>query len=330
MPTVVVTVEPLFRSDGPPIARLRAAGFEIDYPRRVPLTEEDEVIEALRGVAAVIAGNEPYSERVLASLPALRIISRCGVGLDGVDLEAAARRGIAVAITPDGNRDAVAEHTMAMILALTRSIVRNDREVHRGQWPKTTLAPLRGKTLGNIGLGRIGRGVALRAAPFRVSVLADDPHVDDTIARAHGVELTDLDSLLARSDVVSLHLPLTPATRRMIDRALLAQMKPGALLINTARGSLVVEADLIDALRSGHLAGAGLDVLVDEPPRSDNPLLALDNVLFSPHIAANDDQSIRDITEGAAQNIIDLFQGNLSAPALITPAGGGRLGHRIY
>ena len=321
MPVVAITAEPLHRSSGHPITLLRSAGFEITFPPRVPLTAEDQVIEALREVAAVIAGNEPYSERVLTSLPELRIVSRCGVGLDQVDLHAAARLGIAVSITPDGNHGAVAEHTMAMILALTRSIVRNDQDVRRGRWHKATVVPLRDKTLGIIGLGRIGRSVALRAAAFRVSILAYSPYVEQAVAEAHGVELTDLDSLLTRSDFVSLHLPLTPDTRGMIDRHVLAQMKPGAFLINTARGGLVVEADLVDALRSGHLAGAGLDVLVDEPPHPDNPLLALDNVLFSPHTAANDDQANRDMTECAAQNVIDEFKGSLSPPALVTPTG---------
>src|SRR5262245_39196585 len=155
MPTVLITSEPLYGSNGSHVTRLRAGGFEIAYPPRVPLVEEDEVIESLPGIAAVIAGSEPYSQRVLAHLPDLQIISRCGVGLDQVDLGAAALLGIAVAITPDGNHEAVAEHTMALLLALTRSIVRNDREVRRGLWGKTTLVPLRGKTLGIIGLGRI-------------------------------------------------------------------------------------------------------------------------------------------------------------------------------
>jgi D-3-phosphoglycerate dehydrogenase len=318
MPTVLITSEPLCRSNGAHVSPLRASGFEIACPLRVPLFEEDEVIASLRGVAAVIAGNEPYSERVLASLPELRIVSRCGVGLDGIDLEAAGRLGVAVAITPEGNHEAVAEHTMALLLALTRSIVRHDGEVRRGLWEKTTLVPLRGKTLGIIGLGRIGRSVARRAAAFRATIVGHDPLVDQAVARAHGVALTDLDTLLERSDIVTLHLPLTAATRGLIGRDALARMKPGAFLINTARGGLVVEADLADALRSGHLAGAGLDVLADEPPARDHPLLALDKVVISPHLAANDEQSIRDMAEAAAQNIIDLFRGNLRPPALVT------------
>jgi phosphoglycerate dehydrogenase-like enzyme len=318
MATVIITPEPLYHSYGSHVPLLRAAGFDITYPPRSPLTNEDETIEALRGVAAVIAGSEPYTERVLAGLRELRIISRCGVGCDGIDLEAAERFGIAVAITPDGNREAVAEHALALLLALARSIVRNDRDARRGLWLKTPLVPLRGKTIGLVGLGRIGRSVARRARPFGLNVLASDPNVSPELAREHGVELTDLNALLARSDFVSLHLPLTAETRGMFDRATLCRMKPGAFLINTSRGGLIVEADLVDALQSGHLAGAGLDVLVDEPPRPGNPLLALDTVLISPHVAANDIQAVQDMAEGAARNIIDLFQGKSLSASVVT------------
>jgi len=318
MSTVIITPEPLFRANGSHISLLRTAGFEVVYPPRSPLTTEDETIAALQGVAAVIAGSEPYTERVLAGLPELRIISRCGVGCDCIDVEAAERFRVAVAITPDANCEAVAEHALAMLLALARSIVPNDRDARRGRWLKTPLVPLRGKTIGLVGLGRIGRSVARRAAPFRMTVLGSDPKVSPELAREYGVELVELNALLARSDFVSLHLPLTAETRGMFDRAVLSRIKPGAFLINTSRGGLIVEADLVDALQSGHLAGAGLDVLVDEPPGPDNPLLALDSVLLSPHLAANDLQAIEDMALGAARNIIDLFQGKISPASLVT------------
>jgi len=318
MSTVLITAESLYRTDGSHIALLRAAGFGVVYPPRLPITNEDETIAALRGFAAVIAGSEPYTERVLAALPELRIISRCGVGCDCIDLEAAERLRVTVAITPDANCEAVAEHALALLLALARSIVPNDRDARRGVWLKTPLTPLRGKTIGLVGLGRIGRGVARRAAAFGMTVLGCDPKVSPGLAREYGVELTDLNTLLARSDFVSLHLPLTAETRGMFDRDALSRIKPGAFLINTSRGGLIVEAGLVDALRSGHLAGAGLDVLIDEPPPPDNPLLALDTVLVSPHVAANDHQAIEDMAVGAARNIIDLFQGTISPASLVT------------
>jgi phosphoglycerate dehydrogenase-like enzyme len=319
MPTVIITAESMYHTPGTHISVLQAAGFEVVYPPSLPISTEDETIAAVRGAVAVIAGSEPYTQRVLAALPELRIISRCGVGCDGIDFEAAARHRVPVTITPSGNCDAVAEHALAMVLALARSIVRNNRDAHQGPWLKKPLVPLRGKTLGLVGLGRIGRSVARRATGFRLNVLGCDPNVSPDVARDHGVELTDVQSLLARCDFVSLHLPLTPDTRGLFDRAAFAAMKPGAFLVNTSRGGLIVEADLVEALRSGHLAGAGLDVLIDEPPRPDNPLLALENVLLSPHVAANDHQAMEDMALGAAQNIVDLFQGKIAPACLMTP-----------
>jgi phosphoglycerate dehydrogenase-like enzyme len=316
---VIITAESLYQTQGSHIPLLKAAGFDVVYPPTLPIATEDQTIAALRGVAAVIAGSEPYSDRVLAALPELRIISRCGVGCDCIDLEAAGRRRVPVTITPSGNCDAVAEHALAMVLALARSIVRNDRDARRGIWLKNPLVPLRGKTIGLVGLGRIGRSMARRAAAFGLTVLGCDPMLTPELAREHGVELTDLKSLVARCDFVSLHLPLGPETRGLFNRAVFSAMKPGAFLVNTSRGGLIVEADLVDALRSGHLAGAGLDVLVDEPPLPDNPLLAFENVLISPHVAANDHRAIADMAEGAAQNIIDLFQGKVAPACLVTP-----------
>lgn len=177
--------------------------------------------------------------------------------------------------------------------------------------------PLRGRTLGLIGMGRIGKSVALRAAQFRLRLIAYDPFPDDAFARSHGIELVDLNTLLAQADYVTLHLPLTPATKGLINRETLARMKRGGLLINTARGGLVVEEDLMNALRSGHLAGAGLDVFNQEPASSTNPLLQLENVLVTPHVAGVDDQSCADMAAQAAQNIIDLYQGRWPEGSII-------------
>jgi D-3-phosphoglycerate dehydrogenase/(S)-sulfolactate dehydrogenase len=317
MPTVLITADPLWHADGRHVSLLRDAGFEIGFPPHVPLTGEDETIAALNGIVAVLAGSEPYSDRVLSAAPGLKIVSRCGVGYDRIDVRAAERLGVAVAITPEGNHQAVAEHTLALVLALARSIVTNDRDARSGRWRGPVLIPVRGKTLGLVGLGRIGRSVARRALAFGMNVLACDPYAEPGFAIQHGIELTDRGSLLARSDFVSLHLPLNDDTRGTFDRAELKLMKQGAFLINTSRGGLIVEADLVDALRSGHLRGAGLDVLADEPPRPENPLLALENVILSPHVAANDIQAIKDMADGAAENIVAWFQGRASPDAFI-------------
>jgi D-3-phosphoglycerate dehydrogenase/(S)-sulfolactate dehydrogenase len=257
----------------------------------------------------------------LAQLPKLRIISRSGVGYDAVDVEAATRHGVVLTITPEGNYNAVAEHTLALLLAFTRQIVRNDRDARLGVWLKPTLAPVRGQTLGIVGLGRLGRAVATRAAAFGMTVLAYDPYPPpEEVVRKLGVELTDLDTLLARSDFVTLHLPMSRETQGTIHRDTIARMKRGAVLINTARGGLVVEADLLAALQSGHLAGAALDVLVDEPPPRDHPFLALDNVVVSPHVAACDSRAIADMALAAAQNIVDLAAGRSPEASVVNPA----------
>ena len=193
------------------------------------------------------------------------------------------------------------------MLALARRIPSNDRLIHEGGWDRSLVTPVRGMTLGLIGMGRIGRAVALRARAFRMNLVAFDTVADAEFDREHGIRRLPLDELIACSDVVSLHVPLTEATRGMVNRDFLARMRPGSYLINTSRGGLVVEADLRDALISGHLAGAGLDVLNHEPPEPGNPLLGLPTVVISPHIAGTDIESMREMAEMAAATIVDLY-----------------------
>jgi len=320
MPTVAVTTEPLFEEDGPHVGLLNGGGFDIRFPPQRVVATEADTIEAVRGSAAVVAGGEPYSEHVLSQLPDLQVISRMGVGYDCVDVEAATRRGIVLTITPNGNHEAVAEHALALLMALTRSIVTNNREVREGKWLKPLQVPLRSKTLGIVGLGRIGRSFAVRAASFRLELLAFDPFVEADDARRLGVELVDFETLLSRSDFVSLHCPLTPETTGLINARALSLMKRGGYLINTARGGLVNEDDLVAALKSGQLAAAGLDALVEEPPPKDHPLFQLENAVISPHVAAMDPQAIEDMAIEATQNILDLRQGKWPVESIINPA----------
>lgn len=321
MARVQITTEALYETPGAHLDALCAAGLTVGYPARLPLVTEEDTLAAVEGAVAVLAGSEPYSARVLDGLRELRIISRNGVGYDAVDISAATERGIAVTITPQGNHEAVAEHTLALLLALARSVVRNDRDVRSGAWRRgEPLIPLRGKTLGIVGLGRIGRSVALRAAAFKLRLLCYEPFADEAFVREHGIALVELDELLAQSDFVTLHSPLTPDTRGLINRQSLARMRAGSLLINTARGGLVVEEDLCAALRSGHLAGAALDVYAEEPPAADHPLLALPNVLLSAHVAALDTQAISDMANAAAQNIVDVLSGRWPQEGLLNPA----------
>lgn len=319
MSTVAITPEPLHKQPGAHVELLREAGFDVSFPTQPVLFMEDETVDALRGASAVVAGSEPYTDSVFARLPDLRVISRCGVGYDMIDVDAASRHGVVVAITPDGNFDAVAEHTFALLLAVARRIVASDREVRQGLWLKPGLMPLRGQTLGIVGLGRIGRAVANRAVAFQMNVVAYDPYPPPAVAQQRGIELTDMRDLLARSDFVTLHLPMSSQTQGLVNRDLISKMKRGACLINTARGGLIVERDLVEALRSGQLAGAGLDVLAAEPPPRDHPLLSLDNVVLTAHTAACDTKALTDMPLHAARNIIALAAGRWPAAAIVNP-----------
>lgn len=320
MPRVLITTEALRELPGKHVDMLNAAGYEVRWPAKSVLLTEDDTLEAMQGFVAVLAGGEPYSQRVLAGLPELRVVSRNGVGYDRVDIVAATARGVAVTITPEGNHQAVAEHALALMLAVARNIAQDSAGTRVGQWRRRkAFIPLRGATLGIVGLGRIGRSVAVRAAGFGMRLLAFEQLPNEELARQHNVELVDLDTLLAQSDFVTLHTPMTPETRELINRRTLARMKPGSVLVNTARGGLVNEDDLLAALRSGHLAGAGLDVLVVEPPPADHPLLALDSVVVTPHVAALDSRAVEDMAVGAAQNIIDLLDGRWPSACVVNP-----------
>jgi D-3-phosphoglycerate dehydrogenase len=259
-------------------------------PATVRLASVASPEEAARETAdadAIIVTTNPLPRPLLECLgPRVRIIGRAGVGLDAVDLEAAADLGIAVFHCPDYATQEVATHTVAMILAINRAIVRGD-QVARREWNSwrtlAPVAPFQELTVGVAGLGRIGRAVAERLTPFAREVIAFDPYVSEA---PPNVSLKpSLEALLAASDVVTLHLPLTPSSRGLIGAPQLAAMKPGATLVNVSRGGLVDEAALVDALRSGHLGAAGLDVLEHEPPPPDSAILSAPNVLLSPHFA---------------------------------------------
>jgi phosphoglycerate dehydrogenase-like enzyme len=318
MPKVLIAPMTLANVQGPFVQVLRQAGFELVYPQHAQQMTEEELLPALRGIAASLAGSEPYTARVLDANPTLRVIARAGVGFDAVDVAAATAHGVAVATTPGTNHDCVAEHTFSMILGLTRNLVAQHLGVKGGAWPRGTNLPLRGRTLGIAGLGRIGRAVALRGEAFRMRLLAYEPFPDTAFAAAHHIELVPLDRLLAESDFLSLHLPLTPESQRLINRQSLARMKPTAFLINTARGGLVNEADLLEALKARRIAGAALDVFEQEPPGK-SPLFELDNVLLTPHAAGTDLQSRDDMARSAAEAIVALSRGEWPAEKVVNP-----------
>jgi phosphoglycerate dehydrogenase-like enzyme len=314
----LITPATLHHADGPYLRLLREAGFECVFPPRATQLTEEELMQQLGEAAATLAGSEPYTRRVLESHPALRAIARAGVGYDAVDVAAATDRGVAVCIAPGTNQDAVAEHTFALILALAKGLIGQHHGTRTGQWPRHANLPLRGRTLGIVGLGRIGKAVAVRAAAFGMRLLSFEPYPDLRFAEQYRITLVSLERLLAESDYVSLHVPLTPDSRHLISRKTLAQMKPTAFLVNTSRGGLVNEADLLEALRSRRLAGAALDVFEQEPPPP-GPLLELDNVVLTPHTAGVDLQSRDDMALSAARAIVALSRGQWPAEQVVNP-----------
>ena len=262
---------------GPHFDLLAAAGLEprvVD--RALNLKDNDALAAALRGCAAVIAGSEPYPRRVIEALPELRVIARTGVGFDAVDVAACNDHGVVVATTPGVNHDAVAEHTIALLMGVARDFPRQDRAVRRGQWVRQPLPRVAGSTLGLVGLGRIGRAVAWRAVGLGLRVVATEPHADRGFCERYGVHILPLEELLSASDYVSLHCPATAENHHLMNASRLAMMKPGSVLINTARGTLVNEADLAAALERGHLRAAGLDVYEAEPLPTDSPLAGME------------------------------------------------------
>jgi phosphoglycerate dehydrogenase-like enzyme len=318
MPKVLVTPATLAGLDTPYLQVLRQGGFEPVFPPVVRQLTEDEIFEALDDMPAVIAGSEPYTRRVLDAHPRLRVIARAGVGYDAVDLRAATDHGVAVCITPGTNQDSVAEHTFALILALAKDLINQHQGTRSGHWPRQSNQPLRGRALGIVGLGRIGKAVALRGAAFGMRLLAHEPYPDAAFVKQHGVTLVSLEQLLREADYVTLHTPLTEQSRHLINRRTLALMKPSAYLINTARGGLVCEADLLEALRARKLAGAGLDVFEEEPPGI-TPLLELDNVVLTAHTAGVDVQSRDDMAVSAARAIVALSRGEWPAEQVVNP-----------
>jgi len=309
MPKVVCTA--LGSHVGPHLEIFAEAGFDVAFPAEGRnMFVEDDLIETLRDAEAVVAGSEPYTPRVIESSPRLRVIARSGVGFDAVDLGACDKANIPVCTTPGVNHHSVAEHTFALLMGVARGFPGLDRKVREKRWlPRFAYPRVMGKTLGILGLGRIGQAVAWRAVGLGMKVLAYEPYPDREFGNKWNIEFVELDDLLARSDFVSLHLPASRENIHLMNRERFAKMKRGAVLINTARGPLINEADLCDALTSGQLRAAGLDVFEVEPLSLDSPLLKLDNVLLSGHVAGLDQESAYDTAVMYAEIIVGLHQG---------------------
>ncbi|PJF27267.1 MAG: phosphoglycerate dehydrogenase [Phototrophicales bacterium] len=257
--------------------------------------------------ALIIRSASKVDAEVIAAASRLKLIARAGVGVDNVDIPAATARGIVVMNTPDGNTISTAEHTFGLMLALARWIPQAHATLRDGKWDRKTFTgvELRGKTLGIIGFGRIGRAVARRALAFDMTVIAYDPFVSAEFAAGLGVTMVALDDLYAQSDFITLHALLTDETREMINRDSIAKMKAGVRIIDAARGALINEPDLAEALKNGRVAGAALDVFAEEPPPPDNPLIGLPNIVHTPHLAASTEDAQIVVAVEAAQLIAD-------------------------
>jgi len=299
----------------------RRSGFEPEL--RTNLAEV-ELCEVIRGVdALVVRSATKVTRRVVEAADALRVIGRAGIGVDNVDLEAATERGIVVMNTPRGNATTTAELSIALLLSLARHIPRADRLVRSGKWKVKGLVGTEvfGKTLGVIGLGRIGRLVAERGRGLGMKVVAHDPYLsgEGLASPVAGVELIELDLLLERADFVSVHVPLNDSTRNLLSWEQFARIKPGARLIQAARGGVVDEEAVLDALATGKLAGAAFDVFAVEPPPKDHPLLARDDVIVTPHLGASSEEAQLRVALDIAEQIVTFLKSGVAENAVNAP-----------
>src|ERR1700688_3921769 len=271
--------------------------------------------------ALIVRSAVQVNAELLANARKLRVIGRAGVGVDNIDLEPATRQGIAVMNTPGANAVAVAEHTLAMMLALARHLCRANELMHAGKWEKKSLqgTELRGKTLGIVGLGRVGMEVARRARAFGMEIVGHDPFVSVAVSKEQGIRLAGLDELYAAADYITLHVGLTPQTAGMINSASIAKMKKGVRLVNCARGELVNEADLAKALKEKYVAAAAIDVFSEEPPKN-SPLLALENVLLTPHVGGSTFEAQEAVGVQIAQQVKEYLKHGVIQNAVNVPS----------
>ena len=300
----------------PHLQPLLDAGFEIVWNTAGRFLTEDELVVLLPGVVGTLAAVEPYTERVFASAPDLRVVSRVGVGYDQIDGQAATRPRVALAMAFGANHEAVADYALALMLALADDVLNHHQQVRGREWQMDFHPGFWGSTVGIVGLGRIGKAVARRCLAFGTTVMVHEPQPDMAFVRGHGVRLAPLDSLLREADFVTLHLPASAETNRFVNRERLALMKRTAFLVNTARGALVDEAALCNALAAGRLAGAGLDTFAEEPPWNSR-LLSLPNVILSPHSAASDQRAKTAVLRRAVDSIVAVAAGRNPGPGLL-------------
>jgi len=306
---ILLTTTSFQDTPGPHHDLLAQTGFEITRERG-PLPES-RMLELAGDFDAFLCGDDAITRAVMEkSLPRLRVVAKYGIGLDKVDVAAATDLKIPVTFCPGVNHTTVAEHTFGLLLAIYRDIVEQAITVRAGQWKRLTGYELMGKTIGIAGLGRIGKEVAIRARAFGMNVLGFDLYWDEEFAKKHGIErVADVDDLIRRSDIVSLHMNLTPETKHFINAERLKLFKKNAVLLNCARGELVDSAALAAALDAKEIAGYGADVLDEEPPPADHPLLKCRGTVITPHIGSRTHESVVRQANMAAQNMINVLSG---------------------
>jgi D-3-phosphoglycerate dehydrogenase len=303
------------------VAILRAAhGVTVDERPALDKYELAEIIGDYDGL--IVRSKTKVTAELIERATQLRVIGRAGTGVDNIDVPAATRRGIVVMNAAAGNTVTTAEHTWAMLMALARQIPQADASMKAGRWEKKRFmgVELLGKTLGIVGLGRIGSTVAERARAFGMTVVGYDPYFTEEAASEMGIEMKPLDELFERADFITVHTPMTPETRGIINAAAIEKMKPGVRLINCARGGLIDEAALVDGLRSGKVAGAALDVFSQEPPPADNPLFGFEQVIITPHLGASTAEAQLGVATMIAEQMLDYLKHGTVRGAVNMPA----------
>lgn len=281
------------------------------------------LLEAVADVDAIIVRSETQiTADVLAAGKKVKIVGRAGVGVDNIDVAAASRQGIVVVNVPGGNTISAAEHTVALLLSLSRNIPQASASMKAGEWKRSqfTGTELQGKVLALVGLGRIGREVAKRCQSFGMSVIGYDPYASEEYAKNFNIKLATLEEIYAQADYISVHVPLNDGTRHMFNAKTMAKLKPGVRLINCARGGIIEEAALVEALKNGQVKGAALDVFEEEPPKKDNPLFALPNIILTPHLGASTEEAQVKVAQEMAETIRDYFLSGSVRNAVNLPA----------
>jgi phosphoglycerate dehydrogenase-like enzyme len=309
MTRVLVAIPRVHEASRAGLERLQAAGCELVVNSHGRTLSKDELAAMLPGCFASIAGGERYGERVFAAAPGCKVVARMGVGYDAVDVQAATRHGVAVAMGFGTNHEAVADMAVALMAALSNRLFAYHQEVMEGRWGGHFHPGLWRSTVGIVGLGRIGRALARRCRGFEMRVLAYDPIADPAYAAAERIELVELERVFREADFVSVHAPHSFETDKLVNRERLALMKPSAFLINTARGGLVDESALVEALVERRIAGAGLDVFEVEPLPAGSPLRDLPNVILTPHCAGGSISAVAAMTERCVDNILAIRDG---------------------